>query len=336
VQYFQRAVVEDHEEYAGTPNAVLLSLLGVFYFDRKHGDGGGGNTLPTPSPTPPTAPFQLAKPGWTHVVATTNNIVLFYNTLDGSGATAKLGADGALTPLQTLPSTGNGSFGPGWSNIVAGPNNVLLLYKYAGAATIVSMGDDGISRQVGTYTYQRGWERIAIDTETALGIFYNDTTGAEAVAQLQPSGNFPTLKVYQLDTNTFRLSNFAPVGGSIWFIYASAKGEGVTSRLNADGTFTLLKSDTTFHRGWSHIVSDGSKTLFYDYEAGLAACGVIGTDGTFTQLKGFSNWSTDWSHVVAARNHIFLFYSYFTGRIVNGIFDNSGNYTDLATYEPSK
>jgi hypothetical protein len=36
-QYFERAVFEYHQEYAGTPNEVLLSLLGVFYYDRKKG-----------------------------------------------------------------------------------------------------------------------------------------------------------------------------------------------------------------------------------------------------------------------------------------------------------
>ena len=36
VQYFERAVFELHPEFAGTPNEVLLSLLGVFLYSQKY------------------------------------------------------------------------------------------------------------------------------------------------------------------------------------------------------------------------------------------------------------------------------------------------------------
>jgi len=45
VQYFQRAEFEDHPEFAGTPNEVLLSQLGTFAWQEKHAP-------PTPSPAP--------------------------------------------------------------------------------------------------------------------------------------------------------------------------------------------------------------------------------------------------------------------------------------------
>src|SRR5437868_2422554 len=35
VQYFERAVFEQHPEFAGTPNEVLLSLLGVIRLGEK-------------------------------------------------------------------------------------------------------------------------------------------------------------------------------------------------------------------------------------------------------------------------------------------------------------
>jgi Ricin-type beta-trefoil lectin domain-like len=54
VQYFQRAVFEYHEEYAGTSSEVLLSLLGVFYYQKKYGGG--------PAPTPTTKPNTTPKP----------------------------------------------------------------------------------------------------------------------------------------------------------------------------------------------------------------------------------------------------------------------------------
>src|SRR5258708_26812257 len=39
VQYFERAVFEEHPEFAGTPNEVLLSLLGVFRYQQKYPNG---------------------------------------------------------------------------------------------------------------------------------------------------------------------------------------------------------------------------------------------------------------------------------------------------------
>ena len=39
VQYFERAVFEEHPEFAGTPNEVLLSLLGVFRYQQKYPSG---------------------------------------------------------------------------------------------------------------------------------------------------------------------------------------------------------------------------------------------------------------------------------------------------------
>ncbi len=39
VQYFERAVFEEHPEFAGTSNEVLLSLLGVFRYSQKYPNG---------------------------------------------------------------------------------------------------------------------------------------------------------------------------------------------------------------------------------------------------------------------------------------------------------
>ena len=38
VQYFERNRLEYHPEYANTPNAVLLGLLGVQEYARRYGE----------------------------------------------------------------------------------------------------------------------------------------------------------------------------------------------------------------------------------------------------------------------------------------------------------
>src|SRR5205823_3510741 len=55
VQYFERAVFEQHPEFAGTPNEVLLSLLGVIRLRDKQ-------TPPTPAATPTSAVPPTAIP----------------------------------------------------------------------------------------------------------------------------------------------------------------------------------------------------------------------------------------------------------------------------------
>ncbi len=50
VQYFQRAVFEYHPEFAGTESEVLLSLLGVFYYDAKHGGNAPDQHANTDNP----------------------------------------------------------------------------------------------------------------------------------------------------------------------------------------------------------------------------------------------------------------------------------------------
>ncbi len=59
VQYFERAVFEYHPEYAGTPNAVLLSQVGRDYcyaHFKASCFGYGGVGLPSPAPTPTPTP----------------------------------------------------------------------------------------------------------------------------------------------------------------------------------------------------------------------------------------------------------------------------------------
>jgi hypothetical protein len=61
VQYFERAVFEEHQEFAGTPNEVLLSQLGTFRLRAKQGGPPPAPGAPTPT-TRPVAPAPTATP----------------------------------------------------------------------------------------------------------------------------------------------------------------------------------------------------------------------------------------------------------------------------------
>jgi hypothetical protein len=52
VQYFERAVFEQHPEYAGTPAEVLLAQLGTYRYQARY--DAAGRPLPTATPAPAT------------------------------------------------------------------------------------------------------------------------------------------------------------------------------------------------------------------------------------------------------------------------------------------
>jgi hypothetical protein len=49
VQYFERAVFEMHPEFAGTPNEVLLQLLGVYFWQKRY-PNGASSQIPNAEP----------------------------------------------------------------------------------------------------------------------------------------------------------------------------------------------------------------------------------------------------------------------------------------------
>lgn len=60
---------------------------------------------------------------WTHIVATTDGLALFYNQYTGLAATGRFGVDGGFTDLGTFPG-----FDP-WTQIHAAADGTLLFYN---------------------------------------------------------------------------------------------------------------------------------------------------------------------------------------------------------------
>jgi peptide/nickel transport system substrate-binding protein len=95
VQYFERAVFEFHPENAGTPNEVLLSLLGQFNYDRKYAAGAprrGGTVVIAAGADPGPLNTAISTAGGTHFVA--DHI---YNGL--------VGLDDELKPVPELAAS---------------------------------------------------------------------------------------------------------------------------------------------------------------------------------------------------------------------------------------
>jgi len=275
------------------------------------------------------------------VVASTNNVVLFYNSNSGTGVTARVGADGTLSPLQKFPdaATGNVNFSTGWTHIVAGPGNLLFFYNQAtGLAAIVSVGEQGIDKQLRTQQFATGWTNISIDPESGKMLFYKktNTTAYLYVAKLTPDGSYIDIKHHEdpVSPSAFPWSQFVPVGGGRWLWYVQANGNGLVATVNDDGSFSTLQSYTTFSRSWTHIVSDLSNMVFYDKTNGVVVTAQIGLGDSFQSLKTYSGISTNWTNVLATNNNVFLFYSGPTGEIATDAVSNNGNETGLQRYKP--
>ncbi|MDQ6695438.1 MAG: hypothetical protein M3014_13650, partial [Chloroflexota bacterium] len=245
VQYFQRAVFEMHPEFAGTPNEVLLSLLGVFSYNSKHGAGGGGGTVvPQPSitvvPTPQSLTISnLTIAGWTNVAVATNNVAIFYNGSSGVGMAARVGADGTLTPLQQYPDSSKGlnGFEQGWTTIVAGPNKQIVFYsEKTGGFGLLSVADDGTSKWVTRFTTVTGFSTIVIDPTTGMMYYQNRTKGLTAVDLLKPDGTFANIKATAPDISGTIQDQYVPVGlFGTWLDYSLASGDVSTYKLNGLG-----------------------------------------------------------------------------------------------------
>lgn len=346
VQYFERAVFELHPEKAGTPYEVQLSLLGVYFHTQKHGVGGGPSLLPRRTPTPGTSPSaqdsDLFKPDWTHIAASTNNVVLFYDEVDGSATTARIADDGVLTPLQKFAGSSEDVpiLPDDATHLLAGPNDLFYLYdEESGTATVANVKDDGSLTNIRTEQWKVGWTAIGIDTETGLGAFHSKSSDLLETARMNSDGSMTILdSSIFIGKNVPGLSHLVPLGDGRWLAYGvvNDRGTAVTLALNEDGEVTMLKAIGSFSSTWTHVVSDNSIVLFYNKANGAALTGDIKADGAFNELMKFSDWQGIWDPVITTRNGVSLFYDTSTGQISTDRFNADGNYTHLMSYAQAR
>jgi len=342
VQYFQRAVFEYHPEKE-PPFNVLLSLLGVFFYNSKHGAGGGGGGGGGGGTTVP--PESLAKPGWTSVAVTTNNIAFFYSKGDGSWATAKLGADGSLTPLDRGPDpvTGVAALHAAWDHVVAAPNNLLVFYhEISGLSDVYTVSDAGILNQVAERPIGNNWSYIAIDIQTGIITLYNQTNETLAFGLISVGGNISIIKTLTTPNpspNDFRWSQFVPIGRELWLWYVQGNGNGVFTTINGDGSITNLKVYTNFDRDWTNVTfagttQSGTTAKLYLYKQATGVVDILFVDyhtGDLVQKKVYNGVSTGWTNWASAPNGVVLAYDA-TGAIATDNVDDNGSANALKRY----
>jgi hypothetical protein len=332
VQYFERAVFEHHPENQ-PPYNVLLSLLGKFRFDSR---GGGGGKV-----SPPTA-NGFAAPGWTNVVVSTNNIVLFYNSANGNAATAKLDTNGALTQLQRYPdkAAGNSAIVVGATHVLAVPNGRLTFYtKSTGDAANIEMGGDGRFGSGFAQEWGAGWAHMAIDVATGDGVYYKAGDNPIVTSRLKADGTFTPNKDNLYSPGW---THIMPVGGNTWFLYKQSTGDVATAKMSADITLVPLLLPT-LDAGWTHVTYAGDSpygsggVYMYSKATGTAKTGFVNHEtGAFSNGKSYTGLSKEWSHFASAPGGTVVIYSTETGRVATDRVDENGNATALQRYAPNK
>ena len=350
-QYFERARFEYHPESSDPKFQVLLGLVGREVYGLKQGGGGGGGddggggggtVNPTPTPTPttpgPTTPSNtLSIPGWTHVVVATNNIVFFYNSVNGHGATARLNPDGSLTVLQKFPdqATGNAAFDPGWDIITPGPYNYLFFYRRdSGAATDCLMGDNGIIVQCANFGFDKDWTSITIDRQTGVIYIYSGPDGHRCIERLNSDGSIST---FSCDSNDIKSARkVIPIGNSMWLYYDFATKEAGTFSINKDtGVPKLLQTVPDLGLPWGLIASNQSTIGFYSPSGQASLIASTALDGSVVKLKSYAA-PRDISQIAPALNGPYLNYSISTGELSVDKVASDGTATNLQQYAPPK
>jgi hypothetical protein len=275
VQYFQRAVFELHPENK-PPSNVLLSLLGVFYFDKQHGGVG--------APTPTTKPGAPPNPAPTNAPAPVDSSgqVIFYNSTAGHAEVGHVDASGNYTDLKPALTSGS----PGWTHIVALGGRRLLWYnKVTGRAVIGQVASDGTYSDIAvSNTLGGGWTQIVSASEGII-FFYNGSH-AGGTARVNGDGTIDVLKTYTTFSSGW--TNIVGLSNGIYFFYERGTGRAATLRVDSDGVVVSLQAYTTLQTVWTNVVAGSNGTiLFYNYIDGRAVAGKVDTDGIYTDGQAY-------------------------------------------------
>jgi hypothetical protein len=320
VQYFQRAVFEDHQEFAGTPNEVLLSLLGVFYYQKKYGGG------PPPSgPTPTPMPAATQEKG---------ELLLFYKSSTGAASTGWLGSDGVYHKLRdfTLPKD--------WGHIVAIGDNRLFCYNSStGAFNILQIDEDGSPTlfQGGLLTNSTEREATSwVSPGRGVLFYYKLNSGMGYTSYVDRDGLVTGEKAltgfYTHWTNIVASSN------GILLFYDASSGYAATGKVNADFSFTTLKDfPTYFAKNWLSLTpANDGYFIAYGNPGGAGrslAVSRIDDVGNISQPRPTIPFETGWSIIASTSKGTLLFYS-INGKAETGVVDVNAEYATQLAFGP--
>lgn len=347
VQYFERAVFEYHPEYAGTPNDVLLSLLGVLFNGKKHSAGPTPTSAPAASPTTAAAtstttppPTSTAAPTATRTSIPQDNSgqYMFYNNTQGKAVIGKVDASGNYSDLKVAIASG----AVGWTHIVPLGKGLLLWYnKNSGLTVLGYVSNDAIYSDIDNdTTLGAGWTNV-VSAGNNMILYYKAGTGTGGTARVNPDGSISILKVY----TTFNTgwTHIAGLDTGILVFYQRNSSTAATARVDADGNLVNLKTFTNWTTVWDRLVPgiQGRLLQYYTID-GRAVVSSFDETGAETVLARYPDASrgepplpNGWPFVVGGSNGTLLWYNDSSGNARTGRLGGDGSVTFYNTYTGS-
>jgi hypothetical protein len=329
VQYFERAVFESHPEKQ-PPFNVLLSLLGVFYYNEKY----GGN-----------APNQKA--------STTNSRKFTETGKTIGGSFRKYWETHGGLPQQGFPISDEFqevSQTDGKTYTVQYFERAVFEFhpEFAGTQNEVLLSLLGVffdaKRHGGTPQPTVRPQPTATSTVAAtptrtptpgpsgfVGQIYGySSAGTASNADLRiidQSG-----RIFQQSSTGFdkQWTHVVAAGDGNVLFYSASIGEGRVGKVDLSGSATGFRS-ASYGRDWSLIAGVGSSTMvFFNSTTLQLATKAIKADGTPLDLKS-TTLTAPWSQVVGMRNGTIFFYREEAGAMLGltGRVDAQGNFTPM-------
>ena len=230
------------------------------------------------------------KPGWTDVVATHDNQLLFYEVDDGSACTARLGSDGALSTMREISGVGSG-----WTNVTAVGARYVFLYNSAlGTARIGRIEPAGDYVHAGPVMaeFSTNWTHAAGAPHGGLFLF-DAEAGVALMGRVDSEGYVRCGEIKDLPTGCTAVT---AVNNNALFFYNARTGKGTTAIFDPFGRFVDVGSvPDGVPLGATHVIGAGNGGLFFlmssDATGAVWLVDELGEARAIQRLEGFGPWT---------------------------------------------
>ena len=246
--------------------------------------------------------------GWTHLRHFSLDLRSFmfrYKTGDGFANINQINADGTIpAPVQAI------NLGRGWTSAVVysvGVRKCLLLYNSATGA-IELRGINGVTGHIDSNTFATanwglGWSAVHYYQAGFVGdymLFYNQTTGASRVDNLNFDGTLGQNKQVRALSNGWDNAAVYKVGGKNYFFrLKSSTGKMTIRRISDNGTLGTKLQSADWTSGWTMALPYQAGTNSYLFllkrNTGDVHINRIRSDGKIGAIQDVRQFRAGWA-----------------------------------------
>lgn len=224
--------------------------------------------------------------GMTHIVAGPDDLLYFYKSSTGAEFTVRVREDGSLGIGQAQ------QWNPNWTSITVDPETrIALFYNYQSGvwSTNIAKADGSFVPLHYDTNAQPGGTRWSYITAVGNGnwLIIVNVSGKDQVWTVS----------FNVDDGLYLLKGLVEYPHSVFTSVVSDgtrmlflnkdSGDALTAKVDADGTFTLLKSTSGWNK-WSLVVGTSNRVMvFYKEDPRLIATITVNDDGSYKDLKQY-------------------------------------------------